>query len=73
MMHEVSHTSAIMKARFMVKSFECLAGAVRFLGWYAPLVVVQGGGGELEVFPTSAVGQRAVSAFFQVHGHSPMM
>lgn len=35
--------------------------------------MVQGGGGELEVFPTSAVGQRAVSAFFQVHGHSPMM
>lgn len=73
MMHKVSHTSAVMKARVMVKSLEGLAGAVRFLGGYAALVVVQGGGGEPEVVSTSAVGQRAVPALFQVHGRSLMI
>lgn len=67
MMNQVRHTSSIMKARVMIESFQGLTRAVGFLGGYAAFVVVQGGGGELEIFPTAGVGQCTVPALLQIH------
>lgn len=67
MVHQVCHTSSIMKARVVIESLQGLAGAVGFLGRYAAFVVVQRGGGKLEIFPTVAVGQCTVPALLQIH------
>lgn len=67
MVNQVRHTSSIMKARVMIESFQGLTRAVGFLGGYAAFVVVQWGGGELQIFPTAAVGQCTVPALLQIH------